>query len=283
MSVENFIPTIWTAKILRAMKNAQVMAFLANRDYEGDISEKGDTVHIPQLGEINVSTYTKNSTTLTYQELTDAASILSIDQAKYVAWLLDDVDKAQTLMGLMDEATNRGAYKLADTADSYLLGLYGDAGLSQNTNSSPVNMTSLNVEEEFLSVAEQMDEANAQREGRFAVIPPWVMTKLVLAGVSTKTDNDTVYANGFIKRMLGFDFYMSNNVSVGTASTGAQTRIMCGVAKQSYTFAEQITKMEALRSDTTFGDKMRGLHLYGGKIVRPDITCVLYADKTAEA
>lgn len=282
MSVDNFIPQIWSAKILRAMKNSHVFGALATREYEGEIKQAGDVVKINQIGDITVSTYTKNSTSITPEELTDAQSLLKIDQSKYFAFKLDDVDKAQAKGNIFGEATDRAGYSLKDTADTYMAGLYTACGISRNTDASPVDMTSLNVEEEFLAVLEDLRSANAPADRLFAIIPPWVMSKLTLAGIANLTTNDDVYKNGFIGRALGFDFYLSNNVSKNSSSWD-QTRIICGVKGTSFAYAEQVVSVEAFRPESSFSDAVKGLHLYGAKIIRPDVTAVLYADKTTEA
>ncbi len=282
MSIKNFIPEVWAANLIRAKEKVHVAAMLANRDYEGEIRNFGDSVKVSQIGEISVGDYSGDSD-ITFEDLNDAASHLRIDQAKYFAFQIDDVDAAQVNPKLMQEAMRKSAYALKDSQDSYILGLYADAGLSVDSDASPADITSLNVDEKLLEVAEKMDENNVQREGRFGIVPPWFHSKCVLAGLTAKTENDALFANGFIDRILGFDLYLSNNVSIGTPSTGAQTRMIFGVVGESFALAEQIVSIEALRIEKRFKDAVKGLHLYGAKIWRPDCTCVLYADKTAEA
>lgn len=198
MSVDNFIPQLWAANYFQTLQKIHVFANVANRNYEGDIKAFGDSVRIPMVGQLSVSTYTKNSTSITVSDLTDAASVLLIDQAIYTAFGVDSVDKAQAKGDLMSAGMDEAAYALNDDVDAYLAGLYADAGMAQNTNASPVDMTSLNVEEEFLAAAETMDENNVQREGRFAIIPPWVHTKFNLAAITTLTNNVDEWKNGEI-------------------------------------------------------------------------------------
>lgn len=282
MAINNFIPQIWSANLLSTLKKAQVFANYANRDYQGDISGAGDSVKISQIGDITIATYTKNSTTITPQELQDAASILFIDQSKYFAFKIDDVDAAQSKPKVMTEAMDKAAYGLSDTQDTYIASLYASAGLAQNTNASPVNMTSLNIDDQFLACGETMDVAGISRQGRFAIIAPWVLTKLVLAGITSLSENVATFTNGFIGRAYGFDFSISPNVSKNSTSWD-KTRMILGSAKSSITVAEQIVKTEAYRPESQFSDAVKGLHVYGAKIIRPDMTLVLYANKTAEA
>jgi hypothetical protein len=215
-------------------------------------------------------------------DLQDGASVLNIDQSKYVAFGVDSVDKYQANQDLLALGTVEAAYALADDVDSYIAGLYADAGLTQNTNSSPVDMTSLNVEEEFLTCAETMDEGNVPREGRFAIIPPWVHNKMSLAAITTLTNNVEEWTNGKVGAFAGFKLYMSNNVSKNSTSWDI-TRVMCGVEGKSFTLAQQIVETVAYKPESSFEDAIKMLMVYGAKVIRPDMTLTLYADKTAEA
>jgi len=284
MSLSNFIPSIWAGNLLSALDKAHVAVSVANREYEGDIKQGGDSVRINQIGDITVGSYTKNTNISTAQDLQDAQTILTIDQQKYFNFQVDDVDKAQTKPKVMSEAMRKAAYALRDTADTYLLGLYSQAGLGVGISGgvvSPVGLTSLNVEDTLLQVGETMDGANIPREGRFGIVPPWVVTKMILAGLTTKTMNDVLWENGKLGKVLGFDILMSNNVSKNSASWDI-TRNIFGVRGMSLNYAEQILSVEAYRMELRFADAVKGLHVYGAKW-RADATCVLYADKTAEA
>ena len=282
MAVDNFIPELWDANIQSALSNAHVFAATANRSYEGTISAFGDTVKVNALNDPSVSTYTKNSTSITVEDLVATQRELKIDQSKYVAFGVDDVDKAQTNVDTLAEATRRAGYKFSDTADAYLAGLYAQAAYSLNTNAAPANVTSLNIEDEILALKEDMNVKKAPMQGRFLKIAPWVETKMILAGLTTKTSNDALFANGFLDRIFGFDIFVSNNISKNSSSWD-KTRNIAGIRSQSYAYAEQILELEAFRPQSSFEDAIKGLHLYGGRIIRPDMTWVWYADKTAEA
>ena len=281
MSLSNFIPSIWAGNLLSALDKAHVAVSVANREYEGDIKQGGDSVRINQIGDITVGSYTKNTNISTAQDLQDAQTILTIDQQKYFNFQVDDVDKAQTKPKVMSEAMRKAAYALRDTADTYLLGLYAQAGLAVGTSGTPIDMTSSNVEDTLLQVGETMDSNNVPREGRYGIVPPWVVTKMILAGLTTKTMNDILWENGKLGKVLGFDVLMSNNVSKNSTSWDI-TRMLFGVRGTSLNYAEQILSVEAYRMELRFADAVKGLHVYGAKW-RADATCVLYADKTAEA
>jgi len=127
MSLQNFIPTIWAAEILNTFEKSHVLAALCNRDYEGTIRGAGDTVKINSIGEITVASYVKNSTSITPEELQTAQTTLLIDQAKYFAFKVDDVDAAQANVSVMQKAMQKAAYKISEGIDTSIAGLYGSA------------------------------------------------------------------------------------------------------------------------------------------------------------
>ncbi len=282
MALDYFIPELWEAKLLLTKEKQLVYANLANRNYEGKIKQAGDRVRISQIGDITINDYTKNSTSANTSQFLDSADLmLDIDQQKYFDFRVDDIDKVQSEVEFMNEAMRKASYRLGDAADQYLASRYVQCGISRNSSSSPVDMTSSNVENEFLMVNELMNEANAPLMGRYAVIAPWVLTKITQAGIKSLTENTAAYTNGYLGRAYGFDFYISNNVHKDSTAW-ADTKIICGIGKESFTFAEQLLNIEALRDQNIFADKVRGLYVYGGRIVQTDITACLFADKTSE-
>lgn len=282
MALTNFIPSIWSANVHSALEDNLVAVRVSNRSYEGEIRNAGDRVKINMFSDPTIASYTKDTTAITPENLSATQRELIVDQAKYFAFEVDDIDAAQANMNLVAEPLRRAGYLLADTADEYLLGLYAQAGLAQNTSAAPVDLVSTNIEEEILSIGEKFNEAGIQMNGRFLIVAPWVISKMVLAGLTTKTSNDALWANGFVDRILGFNVYMSQNVSKNSASWDI-TRNIAGIEGESFGYAEQIVKVEAYRPEASFSDAVKGLHLYGGKVMRPDKTLVWYADKTAEA
>lgn len=264
MGIDNFIPSIWSAKLLETLKAAHVLGNVVNRDYEGEIAQYGDTVHIHNIGSVTVGDYTKNGTIDPPELLTDERRSLIIDQAKYFNFLVDDIDKAQQKPKVMGAAMQEAGYALADVADKRLAGHaveatydYTEAALSQ-----------ANVYDTIAETAELLDVANVPRAGRFFVIPPFMHTAMVLAEIletSGSVDANSALRNGFVGRLLGFDFWISNNLLVTTGVTSA----MAGTRK-AISFAEQIVKVEPFRPEDRFADAVKGLHVYGSKVVYPD-------------
>jgi len=280
MACDNFVPDVWSARILKTLQKSLVAGSIVNTDYEGDITQAGDTVKINSVGAPTVASYVKNSTSISPEELSDAQTKLEIDTAQYYAFKVDDVDKAQQLPGVMDEAMRQAAYALKDEADQDILELYGDAGVTSalGTTAVPIDITSVNILATLNKVARKLDDVNVPRDGRWMIIPPWLNERLVLSKVmvdNSKT-NDT-YANGFVGRVAGFDLRMSNNVY----NSASKFKILAGV-KRAISFAGQITSTEAYRPEASFSDAVKGLYVYGCKVVYPACLACLTATEGTE-
>jgi hypothetical protein len=283
MALQNFIQTVWSANIMESLRKAHVFAAVANRDYQGQLVNLNDKVKVMQVSDVTVTSYSRN-TDVTVQDMDDAAAELVADQAYYFAFKVNDVEAVQVKPALLAQTTDQAAYGFRDKVDTYFAGLYGDAGYdSYATGTTPWDVTSLNVEDIMLSAGEQLSNGKVQQEGRFLVIPPWFSTKLVLAGLVTKQQNDELFANGKLARVLGFDLFLSNNVSATSTTTWDHTKIIGGIVGQSLSFADAILKIEAYRPEKRFEDAVKGLYVFGGKVMRPDRTITIHADKTAEA
>ena len=289
MSVLNFKPEAWSRVILAAEKKALVFGGpgVVNDDYEGEISGPGTTVHITQFGDPVISAYAPNET-IVYQELDDAGQELLIDQRFYFGFTIDDVDKRQAAGDMQSYLEDRAAYKLADTADQFIAGLYTGVAqaniLSNGANSSltvsdelapALYIPSTNPADFYLLVVlplkVKLDEAYVPKAGRYLIVPPWAEALLeqTQAFISVATpQQQEVFAEGMIGRVAGFDVYISNNsIQFDTANGGW---IVQAGHPMAITFAEQIVQTEALRLQTTFADAVRGLHVYGARLVRPD-------------
>lgn len=289
ISVLSFKSEVWSKVILAAEKKALVFGGpgIVNDDYEGEISGPGTTVHITQFGDPEISDYAPNES-IAYQELDDAGQELLIDQRRYFAFTIDDVDKRQSAGDMQAYLEDRAAYKLADTADQFLAGLYVNCAYSnilQVSSASSLNSNngvavntyggSTNPADFYLKVVLPLkvllDQAYVPARGRYLVIPPWCMALLeqtqAFVSVATPAQQD-VFANGLVGRVAGFDVYTSNN-SIEYDQSNNGWVVQAG-HPMAMTFAEQIVQTEALRLQTTFADAVRGLHVYGGRLVRPD-------------
>lgn len=287
MAVTNFIPDLWSAKLLVALRKAHVSGNLVNRDYEGEIKRQGDSVKITSINDVTIGTYTPHND-ITIEDIDDATRSLIIDQARYFAVELDDVEKAQHVKGgnsPLAQAVDNAAYQLADTADAFLLDLINDAaeGTGNDLGTVAIHTDADALYDAVVDLMVKLDQNNVPQQDRFLVVSPALYGRLlkldrfVIAGDTVSASTRTT---GFIGEIVGLPVYRSNNLPAVTdaAATG-------GVAIAGYkgatTYAEQIVSMEALRMEKRFADAVKGLHVYGGKVVRPTAVAKVEFDATA--
>lgn len=265
MSLANFIPTIWHARLFETLKKAHVFANVVNRDYEGDISAAGDTVKINSIGEVTIGDYTKNST-IDLEQLNSVQQILVIDQAKYFNFMVDDIDKAQNNPKVMDGAMREAGWGLAQKADEMIAAFHSQAQATI-TKTQVMGTDPEHTYEALAEAGAKLDEKNVPREGRWAVIPPFFNAGMVLAGLMETASISAEFekANGYVARLLGFEIFMSNNLKTSSGSTYG----MVG-SRKAISYAEQILDIEAYRPQNRFADAVKGLHVYGAKVVYPN-------------
>lgn len=283
MAITRFRPEIWSARLLVAWRKALVYGgpMVINRDWEGEIAQAGDTVRITSISDPTIATYTANSTVITPEELTDAQRTLVVDQSKYFAFKVDDVDARQAKGNVMPEAMSRAAYKLGDVADQYVAGLY--TGVASANNLGTISVTAGTPTDAYdlvlipLKVA--LDDADVPSANRYCIVPPWFEGRLLLDDRFVRYDasnSSAALREGQIGRAAGFEILMSNNTP---NPTGDDNVVQAGVP-EAITFAEQINKTEAYRPENSFSDAVKGLSLYGAKLIRPDGIAVATASQT---
>lgn len=286
MAVDTFIPEVWASDLFVALRQAQIFGQggVINRDYEGDVAQSGDTVHIGSLTRPTISTYTKNSTAISPQTLTTTDQTLVIDQAKYFAFEVDDVDARQVKDSgqLLNKAANDAAFGLSDTADTFLAGLMTTGAGNVLAAGDAVDAAA--AYKIVLALKVKLDKAKVQTQGRFLIVAPEFHALLLQDNRfldASAYGSTTPIQNGEVGRVLGFSVMVSLNIPAGTAGTGAEVSnfVIAGHAMAT-TFAEQINKVEAYRPESAFGDAIKGLHLYGAKVVRPEALAVMDVDVT---
>ena len=283
MALNNFIPAVWSQTLLENLRNDLVYGQpgVINRDYEGDIAGAGSSVKIHNIGAVTVSDYTKNTDLSDPETLTDAETILSIDQARSFNMQIDDVDQAQQVPKVMEGAMREAAYALANDLDSYLAGLHAGAGITSGfgDDTTPVVPTSTTAYEYLADAFTALDEANAPQQGRWIIVSPWFhgLLRKDARFVSYGTDmNRATLQNGVIGEAAGFNVLVSNNVD---NTAGAKYKFMFG-HPSAWTMAMQIEKVEAYRPPLRFADAVKGLNVYGAKIVRSGILGVMTMSKS---
>jgi len=267
MAITNFIPEIWSASLLSNLRDNLVYgsAPIINRNYEGEIARAGDTVHITSFVDPAVRSYTKYGT-ITWDQLTDSDQTLVVDQADYFAFTVDDIDKRQALPGFIEETTRGASYNLASETDGFLSALIAD-GVAGSNALGAVSADVSNAYDLLVEFRTVLARSNTPSQGRWVVVPPEVYAillkddRFIRADAAGTTEG---LRNGFVGRAAGFDIFESNTVP---EDDGAYT-VLAGHSIAT-TFAQQIASTEAVRRESTFGDGVKGLHLYGAEVIRP--------------
>lgn len=282
----NFIPEIWSGKLIENFYDATVLAAISNTDYEGEIRSMGDTVNIRTTPDITIRDYVKGQTIQV--ENPDKPKIqLVIDKGEYFACVEDDVDRIQSDVNLMDtwskDASERMKIKIDQRVlvdmlpDISALNKGATAGrISQNYNlgtaATPLAVTKDTVVDLLVDMGTVLDEANAPESDRWVVIPArmaGLIKKSELKDASLSGDSTSILRNGRLGMIDRFTVYVSHNLNVTGTGAAAEFDVIAG-HKMGFTFASQMTEMETLRSETTFGDIIRGLQVYGYKVVKPE-------------
>ena len=279
---DNFIPEIWSGKLIENFYDATVLAAISNTDYEGEIRNMGDTVNIRTTPEITIQTYVKGQT-LAVENPDKAKLQLVIDKGEYFACVEDDVDQVQTDMNLMDMWSKDASERMKIKIDQRVLtDLLTDVSASNKGQTAgrisgnidlgvagtPEALTTSNVIGKIVDMGTVLDEANCPEQNRFLVIPA-KMAGLIkqsdLKDASITGDGSTPLRNGRLGMIDRFTVYVSHNLF----KSGDEFSVIGGHT-MGFTFASQMTNMETIRSETTFGNIIRGLQVYGYKVVKPE-------------
>ena len=300
----NFAPQIFSQKVLKFFRRASVAEDITNTDYTGEIENFGDTVNIIKEPTITVSSYTRGSVVNT-QNLADDQITLTVDQANAFAFKIDDIEERHSHVNFEALATSSGAFSLKRKYDANVLqtlsdgaGIAGadDASLSGGltttntalgTASSPINVETddagINL---MLLMARVLDDQSVPEENRWFVAPPIFYEKMFQAGnkiaeVQVTGDASSNLRNGLATpgTLAGFSCYKSTALNstagtdqvtlTGVATDASENVILAGHISSTAT-ASHIAKTEVVRSTESFSDVVRGLHVFGRKVLRPE-------------
>lgn len=272
MAVDTFIPEVWNANLITAINKSLILGdpgVFINTNYEGDISDAGDTVHIGTLADPVIKDYVKNVTVINPDTLTTTDQTFVIDQSKYYAIEIDDIDKRQAIKGgsLLTQGATRAAYQLKKTADTFI-GARMVAGAGKVFAPATIGITADEAFGLIVQLKAHFDGLDIPTEGRYIAADPALAS--VLAYDKRFTDSSAygsnqLITNGEVGRILGFGIKSSTNLPAG--ATGGS--FLIAGTNQAMTFAQQISKTEAYRPESSFSDAIKGLHLYGGKVIEP--------------
>ena len=266
MAINNFISTVWSENLYQALDKQYVAVANCCRDYEGDIREKGSAVKICGLEPVVISDYEKNVDLMPPSVLSDNARELVIDQAKYFNFIIDDVDRAQSSPKLMDMAIKNAANALANEADKHVFSLYLDAA---NMVATGQPATKDNILDMLLRARTLLSASNvANVEDIVYEVSPAVAELIMKAKIDLGNNSSDVLEAGCIGNIAGCKIYVSNNIVTMDEADGTSYKCLART-KRSIAFAEQLSEIEAYRPENRFGDAVKGLHLYGAKVVYP--------------
>jgi hypothetical protein len=296
-----FIPAVWSGKFIEKFYDATVLAAISNTDYEGEIRSQGDTVKIRTKPTITINSYSANQA-LVVQRPSSNIVELQIDQGKYFNTVLDDVMEVQAdvdLMGLWaDDASEQMKIAIDTDVLAYTIFNTGTAAANKGNTAGRLSASirlGITTSPTFVNAAASgtgdgsttsndksvldylidmglvLDEQNIPETGRWVIVPAWfgaMIKKSELRDASISGDGVSILRNGRLGMIDRFTIYVSNLLPSGVAG-GLAASEWCVYAghKHGLTFASQMTKMETLRSESTFGTLMRGLQVHGFKIV----------------
>ena len=266
-----FIPEVFSKLLQAKFYKTSVLPAISNTDYEGEISGQGDKVHIRTVPNVTVADYTG---TISYADLTTSTVELLIDQAKSYAFKVDDLLSAQGDIDMLAEASKDAAESMRIAVETDVL---ANVVTGATTIGAQTSITSTNILENILGMAKDLDELNIPEEGRFIVLSPEFVSLLKqseLRQAYLTGDAASPLRNGQVGMIDRFTVYQSNMLWDGGAGADAgYTHVLAGHPK-AITFASQFVKTETVRLESTFGDGVRGLKVYGRKVVTPDALVV---------
>jgi len=286
-----FLPSIYSKKVLNFFRKASVVEAITNTDYAGEISAYGDSVKIIKEPTITVYDYTRGSDT-TSTKLTDQEITLVVDSAKAFKFIVDDIETNMSHVNFKEVASSSAAYSLKDSYDAAVLttmfagvsasapdhiigadAAAGTAGVGETTASVDLGVASeVDPLDLMARMARLLDDQSVPEENRWFVASPDFYEELSQSGskllsVDFNAGQGSI-RNGLVSsgKLRGFDMYKSNNVPSVSTATGQ----CLGGHMSSTATANTILSTEVIRDPSSFGDIVRGLHVYGAKVLRDD-------------
>ena len=282
----NYVPIIYTKKVLRNFYESSVFSQICNTDYEGEIKAQGDKVVIRKTPDITVSPYAVG-TQITYEVPFKDSTELMVDLGMYAAFQVDDVDKAQSDLPLINMFAKDAGERIRIETDKEVLAYLSDGAAATNKGDSagaisgdinlgatlaPVAITAANATEFIVLMNQVLDEANIPMEGRWVVVPAGFVTALKtsdLKAANITGDATGVIRTGLVGMIDRMKVYQNNNLPTGVAGglAAGETAIIAGTS-EGPTFAANITKTDTVKIPDSFGEYWRTLFVYGRSVVQ---------------
>lgn len=262
MAVTNFLQTIWSKNIQDDLEMKCKLVNNCLRDYEGDC-KYAQSVKILGVGEPTVGTY-DSTTDITIEEMSDKGQILTIDQAKYFGFYVDDINQAQSVPGLKEKYQEKAVHSLMVARDTYVAGLIKGVTAAANVTTA-ANLTEDAVKAAIDNGIVALRERNFDEDGVIEITPA-VYNVFKNCLITLSTNNPEYIKKGIVGMYDGFEVMMSNNMAKDT--TGTSKYAYCDIrGKKAIAFAGQINEVEALRAEKRFKDIVRGLDTFGAKVI----------------
>lgn len=277
MGVQNFIPVLWSKKILKELDKQHMLVKNCTTSYSGEINGLGSKVKINSINTPTIGDYVPNSTTITPEELKDESRMLEITQAKYFAFYLDDVDEKQATGGLLAEGLRKAVIGLKDAAEVFIAGKYTDAG---NTVTE-ASLTSGNTFSTLMSAKTILMANNVGENDICLEVSPYIWQKMILADI-VYTDTGNTIRSGMYSPVLGMKVFVSNNLSTTVTSQDVAQTYCLMRTKEAIAYAEQIMKTIKYMPEGSFSEAIKGLHVYGAKVIKPKELVALNLTTAAE-
>lgn len=291
MSIALFIPEFWSARLRRHLDSRLVFASpqLANRDWEGEIRGVGDTVHIQRVGDPTVKERTKYSDIDAPEQPAGDRVSLTIDEDHYFNVSIDDVDKWQSNVALLDRFAERAGRAMRVAVDSSVAAVMAaGAGIDIGDDETPVTVGNDTEDYSFygllVEARRQLDNNDAPDEGRWVVIPPDI--EAIALGddrfVPAAALGDQITQTGAIGQLAGFTVMKTTAVPDSDGSGGDPTanwKVVFGAGNYATTYADETTRMEAYRPERRFEDAIKGMHVWGSTVIEPESLGVAHVAK----
>ena len=269
MAYSNFIPSVWAESINRELEKALVFVEDCNRQYEGLVASKGDSVHILGVGKPTIKSLQRENASDSIdpaEEIQDTSTILQIQQIRYFNYKVGDIDKAQAVGGLMDALSEETSEALANEMDKYVANMALDSAVN-TLYSTPKQVTKENVLDILEDAIEKLQENDIPMSSGITVtVPPRFYKLFKQAYAGKDTANSDILKNGKVAMYGNVTVKLSNNVA--KTSSGSEDNIMIRT-KRAIAFVNPLTHTEAYRPENSFADAVKGYVLFDGKVVRP--------------
>lgn len=264
MSIQNFIPTVWSEILHEELSKKYVAVANCNRDFDGEIKECGSQVKICGLEPVSIFQYSKNDDMPAPEALNDNVTVLDINRAVAFNFIVDDVDRVQAIPNLMNLAMRNAAEALANDADRYVFSLVNSIPEERKVSDSYVSHD--RILDIILEARELLYEGDISDSSEIVLeVSPSIASLILKAKMQTGTyDNYDALTNGCIGSVFGCKVFVSKNIETESSVHKCIMR-----TKRAIAFADQFTEICAYRPENRFADAVKGLHIYGAKIVYP--------------